>query len=288
MAKPVAVTAQEKKVLAGLVENIGYEVMPFKTAKDKVVAEVPTEVPLTITATGGKGLEPTLDAAFFLRDKGYTVAPHVPARLVRGPEELDQLVSRMEAANIDRVFIVAGDAEKPAGEFNNALDLLKALDARGHHFSNIGIGGYPEGHSLFPQKDIDQALRDKAPYADRVLTQICFSADAFMDWGKRIKAEGVDLPVYVGMPGPVSRQKLARVSAGLGLGQSASFLKKQQNMFWKFFSPSGYKPTKLIRGLVQHLAQGNADTAITGFHIFTFNDLANTEAWRRDLIAQAS
>lgn len=267
---------------------MGYEVMPFKSAKDKVAAEVPTEVPLTITATGGKGLEPTLDTAFFLREQGYTVAPHIPARMVSGAAELDQIASRMEAADIDRIFVIAGDAEEPAGEFHQALDLLHALHERGHNFTNVGIGGYPEGHAFFPQEDIDQALREKSPYADRILTQICFSADAFIQWGSRIKAEGVDLPIYAGMPGPVSRQKLARVSAGLGLGQSASFLKKQQNMFWKFFSPSGYKPTKLLRGLVQQLSGEQADTAISGFHIFTFNDLAHTEAWRRDLIAQAS
>ncbi|WP_258933694.1 hypothetical protein [Nesterenkonia pannonica] len=86
------------------------------------------------------------------------------------------------------------------------------------------------------------------------------------------------------MPGPVSRQKLMRISASLGLGQSASFLKKQQNMLWKFFSPSGYKPTKLLRGLVQNLAGSEANIAY--LHIFTFNDLAAAEQWRQELIAQ--
>lgn len=281
----VAHTDAERAVLAGLVQNIGYEVMPFKTAEEKVLGVVSTQVPLTITATGGKGLEPTLKLSESLTKKGYTVAPHIPARMVSGSEELDQIVSRLEAADIDRLFVIAGDAEEPAGEFHHALDLLQALHTRGHHFGNIGIGGYPEGHAFFPDDDIDQALRDKASYADRVLTQICFSPGTFLRWGERIKAEGVELPVYAGMPGPVSRQKLMRISASLGLGQSASFLKKQQNMFWKFFSPSGYKPTKLIRGLVQGL--GAAQTNITGFHIFTFNELEAAETWRRDLQQQA-
>ena len=285
MARPLTTTAEERAVLAGLVDRIGYEVMPFKTAEEKVLAFVPTEVALTITATGGKGMEPTLAASISLQEKGYSVAPHVPARMVSGPEELDQIVSRLEAAGITRLFVVAGDAEEPAGEFHHALDLLKALDDRGHHFENIGIGGYPEGHAFFPQSDIDQALRDKAPYADRILTQICFSPDAFLRWGTKIKSEGVKLPVYAGMPGPVSRQKLMRISTSLGLGASASFLKKQQNIFWKFFTPSGYKPTKLLRGLVKEL--NSTDTSITGLHIFTFNELEATEAWRQELKAEA-
>lgn len=284
MAKVIAKTLQEKRALARLLENIGYEVMPFKSAVSKVLADVPTEVPLTITATGGKGLEPTLSATVELTQKGYTVAPHIPARLVASTEELDEIVTRLEDAGVDRIFIVAGDAEQPVGIFKDALGLLKALNERGHRFSNIGIGGYPEGHALISDEKIKQAIHDKAPLADRILTQICFSSDTLLKWSSRLKAEGIDLPIFAGMPGPVSRQKLMRISAGLGLGQSANFLKKQQNMFWRFFSPAGYTPTKLIRGLVQDMAK--FDTTITGFHIFTFNDLARTEAWRRELIEQ--
>ena len=280
----LAVTDAHRQTLATLLDNIGYEIMPFKSAKDKVLAEVPTSVPLTITATGGKGLEPTLDAAVFLRGRGYSVAPHVPARLVRDAEELDALVNRLEAAEIDRIFVIAGDAEEPAGEFHDARSMLAALNDRGHHFTDVGIGGYPEGHASFPDEAIRQALRDKAPYATRILTQICFDPQTFLEWGAQINREGVALPIYAGMPGPVSRQKLLRVSAGLGLGQSANFLKKQQNMFWRFFSPSGYKPTQLIKGLVQGLPA--SDAAIKGFHIFTFNDLAQTEIWRRELLEQ--
>lgn len=280
----LAATDEQRNTLATLLDNIGYEIMPFKSAKEKVLAEVPTGIPLTITATGGKGLEPTLDTAVYLRGHGYSVAPHVPARLVRDTEELDAIVRRLEAADIDRIFIIGGDAETPAGDFTDAHGLLAALQDRGHHFTDVGIGGYPEGHASFSDEVIGQALRDKAPMATRILTQICFDPQTFLAWGSRIRSEGVALPIYAGMPGPVSRQKLLRVSAGLGLGQSANFLKKQQNMFWRFFSPSGYEPTQLIRGLVQGLPSSSA--AIKGFHIFTFNDLAQTETWRRGMLAQ--
>ena len=285
MAAQLTSSLQQRNTLKQLIGTISYEVMPFKSVKEQVLANVPVEVPLTVTATGGKGLEPTLETSVFLRQQGYAVTPHVPARLVSGHQELDELVARLEAAGVDHIFIVGGDAEEPAGEFTDSLGLLQSLDARGHHFKNIGIGGYPEGHAVIPQEAMDQALRDKAPYADRVLTQICFDPDAIIRWGSRIREEGVGLPISAGMPGPVSRQKLMRISAGLGVGQSANFLKKQQNMLWRFFSPSGYKPTKLIRGLVENLSRQQVPV-ISGFHIYTFNDLANTEAWRRELIAE--
>src|SRR5699024_2327718 len=134
---------------------------------------------------------------------------------------LAEIVSELEQQEIDRIFIIAGDAKKQEGNFVGALDLLKALDERGHHFQDIGVSGYPEGHALFSDEVIDQALRDKKPYAKRILTQICFNADVFVDWSQRINEEGVDLPVYIGMPGPIARQKLMRISAKIGLGQSA-------------------------------------------------------------------
>lgn len=115
--------------------------MPFKTAEEKVLGAVPTEVPLTITATGDKGLDPTLTLSETLVRQGYSVAPHIPARMVSGPGELDEIVSRLESAGIDRLVVIGGDAEEPAGEFHQAVDLLKALQTRGHHLRDIGIGG---------------------------------------------------------------------------------------------------------------------------------------------------
>ena len=283
-SRVLATTNEQRSTLAALLDNISYEIMPFKSAKDKVVADVPTSIPLTVTATGGKGLEPTLETATYLSARGYSVAPHLPARLLRDVEELDAVVRRLEAADIDRVFIIGGDNAEPAGEFADAYSVLTALKERGHHFTEVGIGGYPEGHANISDAALSRALTDKAPYATRILTQICFDPVTFMDWGSRVRSQGIDLPIYAGMPGPVSRQKLLRVSAGLGLGQSANFLKKQQNMFWRFFSPSGYEPTQLIKGLVQGLPA--SDAAIRGFHIFTFNDLAQTEAWRRGMLEQ--
>lgn len=272
-------------VLTGFVQNIGYEVMPFKGTDEKVFADVPTSVPLTVTATGGKGIDVTLDLVKRLAKEGYSVAPHLPARLFRDDAELADVVGQLKDVDIRRVFIVGGDAPTPAGKFQDAYSLLQSLDEMGHHFEEVGIGGYPEGHALISDNALHTAMNLKAPHATRILTQICFNADTTTKWAEGLKRQGINLPIFVGMPGPVSRQKLMRISAGLGLGQSASFLKKQQNMFWRFFMPGGYRPDRLIKGLTATVPK--ADTNIQGFHIFTFNDLAETEIWRRQLVQSA-
>lgn len=272
-------------VLTGFVRNIGYEVMPFKGTAEKVLADVPTSVPLTVTATGGKGIDVTLDLVKRLAREGYSVAPHVPARLIRDDAEVTDLLGQLKDEDIRRIFVVGGDAGTPAGKFPDAYSLLKSMDEIGHHFEEIGIGGYPEGHAAISDAALDTAMRLKAPYATRILTQICFNAETTTTWAAGLKRQGIDLPIFAGMPGPVSRQKLMRISAGLGLGQSASFLKKQQNMFWRFFMPGGYRPDRLIKGLT--VSAPKANTNIQGFHIFTFNDLAETEIWRRQLVKAA-
>ena len=63
------------------------------------------------------------------------------------------------------------------------------------------------------------------------------------------------------------------------IGESAKFLRKQQTLLWRFFVPGGYSPDKIIAGLAPHL--GQPDNHLAGFHVFTFNDLGPTEAWRQ-------
>jgi methylenetetrahydrofolate reductase (NADPH) len=124
-----------------------------------------------------------------------------------------------------------------------------------------------------------QALKEKADLATHIKTQIVFDPKVILTWARELTRRGIDLPVHIGVPGAVHRQKLLRVSGGLGIGESAKFLKKQQSLLWRFFIPGGYSPDKIIKGLAPHI--GAPDNAIEGFHIFTFNDLGPTEAWRQ-------
>ncbi|WP_445528806.1 methylenetetrahydrofolate reductase [Streptomyces cyslabdanicus] len=273
-----------KAALADALRNASYEILPFRSAEEKVLAHVPQDVALTVTTTEAKGLGPTVDLAVRLSEHGYRAAPHIAARLVRDRAHLADIVSRLRESGVDRLFVIAGDAPEPAGAFPDALSLIEALRTGGHSFASIGIGGYPEGHGSIRDELIEKALRAKAPHASHVITQLCFDADTTIRWARTVRAAGVELPVRIGIPGAISRQKLIRVSAGLGLGQSARFLRKQQNMLWRFFLPGGYSPNKLIERLTP--AFGRPDTRLHGFHVFTFNDLDSTEAWRQAWLAR--
>jgi methylenetetrahydrofolate reductase (NADPH) len=266
-----------------LLQNLGYEVMPFKATEDAVLRHVPVSVPLTVTTTEAKGLEPTIDLAVRLRQHGYDVAPHLAARLVTDAGHLSRIVERLRTEGVGRVFVIGGDAVTPAGRYTDAHLLLKELQTIGHHFRDVGIGGYPEGHGSIPRSVIDEAIHAKSAYATRIVTQICFDPRATTAWAAGLAAAGPALPVHAGLPGPVNRQKLIRISASIGLGPSARFLHKQRG-WWRFLVPGAYDPTRLLRGLA---ATGDSTNApIQGLHIFTFNELEGAEAWRQRLLAR--
>jgi methylenetetrahydrofolate reductase (NADPH) len=257
-------------------------VIPFTGTAEAVLAHVPAEVQLTVTASPAKGQDATVDLAVALTAHGYTVAPHLSARLVRDRAHLADIVARCREAGITKAFVVGGDpAATPTG-FEHAHDLLVALHELDHSFTDIGIGGHPEGHPAVTDEVLFRALAEKAPMATHITTQIVFDPTAILRWARELRRRGIDLPIHVGVPGAVHRQKLLRLSGRLGIGESARFLKSQQSMLWRFFLPGGYRPDTIIAGLAPHM--GKTDNTIAGFHVFTFNDLEPTEAWRRRML----
>ena len=76
----------------------------------------------------GKGLEATVALCEQLQAQGFRAVPHLSARMVRDVAHLRDLIAWLEGANVDRAFVVGGDAKEP-GDFLDGLSLL-ARDAR--------------------------------------------------------------------------------------------------------------------------------------------------------------
>ncbi|MGY1673697.1 methylenetetrahydrofolate reductase [Geodermatophilus sp. SYSU D00710] len=283
---PGPVLRGPRGALQRALREAGYEVLPLRGAEEQVVEHVPRTVPLTVTVTEARGLTPTLELAERLSGHGFGVTPHLAARLVHGPSHLADVVARLHAAGVEGVFVVGGDAAEPVGPYPDALSLLEELEGLGHRFRHVGIGGYPEGHGHIGREVVERALERKARHATHVVSQLCFSAATTAAWARRVAQRGVDLPIRVGIPGAVTRQKLVRISAGLGLGQSARFLSKQHGLLWRFLLPHGYRPDRLVERLAPAL--GGPGHHLQGLHVSTFNEVARTEAWRQEWLARLS
>lgn len=267
-----------------LLEFPRYEVIPTAATADTVLAHVPTEVTVTVTASPVKGLEPTLDLAVRLAAEGYHVVPHVTARLVRDEAHLADIVARLRGASIDEVFVPAGDANPPVGRFTEALDVLTGLSAMGRPFSRVGITGYPETHPAIDDDTTVQAMWDKRSHATYVVSNMCFDAALVTHWVERIRARGIILPVYVGIAGPVERTKLLAIAGKIGVGESTRFLGKHASWFMRLAGPGGYSPERLLQRTASALEKRNMP--LSGMHVFTFNQLRQTERWRQQLLAQ--
>lgn len=268
--------------LAEFLRHPGYEVIPLQGAERSVVDHVPKDIALTVTASPGKGTWATVELAERLAGHGFGVAPHLSARLIRDRSELGEILQTLREAGIRDTFVVAGDVDEPAGEFEGAAGLLQAMSEIGHDLDEVGITGYPESHPKISDEMTIQAMYEKAPYATYIISQICFDPEVISDWARRVWLRGVKLPIRVGMPGYVNRQKLVRISASIGLGESARYLNRQRNWLLKLFLPGGYSPDRLIEGLKPGIT--DPDSNVQGLHIYTFNEVERTEAWRREML----
>ncbi|MFJ1806955.1 MULTISPECIES: 5,10-methylenetetrahydrofolate reductase [unclassified Streptomyces] len=265
-----------------LLRNVRYEVLPAKATEDKVLAHVPRDAVVTVTASPVKGLEPTLGLATRLSAHGYRVVPHVPARLLRDEVHLKEVVDRLRAARVADVFLPAGDADPPAGVYDGALPVLRALSELGRPFARVGVTGYPESHPLIHDDVTIQAMWDKREHATYIVSNLCFDARVLGEWIGRIRRREVTLPLHVGVAGPVQRAKLLSMATKIGVGESTRFLTKHASWFLRFAAPGGYAPERLLARAEEALTAPSAGVA--GLHLYTFNQIAETEKWRRALL----
>jgi methylenetetrahydrofolate reductase (NADPH) len=257
---------------------IRYEILPVDGIEDEVLAHVPREVTVTVTASPSRGLDATLAVTERLAGEGYRVVPHLSARLVRDGAHLDEIVDRLDAAGLHEAFVPAGDAVQ-AGQFPDAASLLRAL--RGRHLTELGITGYPESHHFISDETTIAAMFEKAPLATYIVSQICFDPATIAWWVGAVRERGTTLPIWIGVPGIVSNAKLLRVSAKIGLGESARFLRAHRAWLRRLLTRT-FSPQPLMRRLEPLWKDPAANVA--GLHVFTFNELEPTERWRQGLM----
>ena len=270
------------EALAAALRRSRFEVLPLDGIEEEVLEHLTPDVKVTVTASPRKGLDATLDVSERLALAGYPVVPHLSARLVRDAAHLEEIVARLRAAGVRELFVPAGDAEQP-GAFSGAAELLAAMGPLRAQFDDIGITGYPESHHLISDEETIQAMFAKAPMATCIISQICFDAEVVARWVGEVRRRGTHLPIWIGLPGTVDYAKLMRISMKIGLGESARFLRHHRNWMSRVVTRQ-FNPDPLVRGLADQVADPAANVA--GFHLYTFNEVARTERWRREALAR--
>jgi methylenetetrahydrofolate reductase (NADPH) len=266
-----------------LLQSPFFELIPLGSLERESAALSPGTL-TTLTCSPVKGIDVSLSAAEKMIEAGLVVVPHLAAHMVESHDHLDRIVAWLSRYRVTTAFVIGGDAQDAHGPFTNAGELIDALIERKAPLTRIGIGGYPDGHPAISNEVLAQSLHDKQASLDAagiqgwISTQMCFDPSKITSWAREIRAAGIDLPIHLGIPGVVDRTKLLTIGAKVGIGASLRFLRKNAAAMGKM--ATGYDPAVLLAPLEDVLVELN----ISGLHIFTFNAVAATEAWRQLVI----
>jgi methylenetetrahydrofolate reductase (NADPH) len=273
-----------RQALLAFLRSPRYEVLPTDDVEERVLAGVPRDVTITVTASPRRGIEATIDLAERLGRHGYQVVPHISARLIRDDAHLREVLERVAAIGRREIFVVAGDAKEPAGQFPDSVSLLTALTTDPYGMRDIGVTGYPERHSFIDDDLTIQAMWDKRRIATYIVSNLCFDPRVVKKWVARVRRRGVQLPIHIGLAGVADPAKLLRISTRIGVVDSARFLRGHSNWFLRMVQPGGYDPGRFTTGLLPDLALPERNVA--GLHVFTFNEIEPTERWRQETLAR--
>ena len=278
-----SLSAAQAAALARVLQAPTFELIPLKNSLDQA-RHLPAGATVSVTASPAKGIEATVALCEQLQAHGFRAVPHVSARMIRDRAHLVDLIAWLEGAGVDRAFVVGGDAKEP-GAYPDGLALLREMAEIGHPLSEIGIPGYPQGHAFIADGPLLEALEAKAAYAAYMTTQLCFDPGAIATWLAARRADGITLPVHVGVPGVAEPQRLLAIAARIGVADTHRFLTKNIRFVARLMRSGGfYRPDGLLEGLAPHVADPAA--RIVDVHLYTVNAVDATETWRRQFLAK--
>lgn len=204
-------------------EVAGKDIAQVEAAK----AEMPPGTPINIAFLGNEDHAQRINAARVIRACGFDPVPIISSRRLHSERDRDDLLDALSAAAAPaRVILVGGDPAVPVGPFEDSLALLRSGVLERHSIRQVGIVGYPEGHPKIDTDTLWRCLKWKIAFLQdagcsvEITTQFGFDADAVVQWMTRLRHEGIDAPVRIGVPGPASVGKLLRYAKQFGVEPS--------------------------------------------------------------------
>ncbi|SMX41609.1 5,10-methylenetetrahydrofolate reductase [Actibacterium lipolyticum] len=269
-------------------QGYSIEVMPRTAEKvEDFRALLPEGTRVYIAHIDGTPIDDMVATAKRLAADGYNVMPHFPARIIKDKATLADWIARYQGeAGVKQALLLAGGVAEPVGDFDSSMQLLETglFDQAG--FTRLHVAGHPEGN-----RDIDpdggdamvmEALRWKQAFSDRtdaqmaLATQFCFEAAPVIDWANRLTAEGITLPIHIGIAGPAKLQTLIKFAVACGVGPSLKVLQKRAKDVTKLVLP--FEPTEIIADLAAHKA-ANPDFNIESVHFFPLGGIKTNANW---------
>ncbi len=276
-------TAAPSAGAASLLEDFSIEVMPRTAAKvEDFRALLPAGTRVYVAHIDGTDFSDMLATARRLVEEGFAVTPHFPARGIADRATLARMIAAYADVGVRRALVLAGGISTPRGAYSDSTQLLATGLFDAHGFTDLHVAGHPEGC-----RDIDAAGDANAMAALRwknafqretdarlaITTQFCFEVAPVIDWANRLRAEGITLPVHIGVAGPAKLQTLLRYAMSCGVGPSLRVLQRRAADLSKLMLP--FEPTDFLDTLARHKA-AHPDFAVERVHLFPLGGIGAT------------
>ncbi|PVA11756.1 5,10-methylenetetrahydrofolate reductase [Pelagivirga sediminicola] len=271
-----------------LLKDYSIEVMPRTAEKVEDFCELlPEGTRVYIAHIEGTPIEDMVATARRLADQGYPVMPHFPARIIKDRATLADWIARYQGeAGVDQALVLAGGVAQPHGEYHSSMQLLESGEFGKAGFKRLHVAGHPEGNrDIDPSGGIDNvsaALKWKQAFSETsdaemaLATQFAFEAGPIIEWADTLKANGITLPIHIGIAGPAKLQTLIKFAIACGVGPSLKVLQKRAMDVTKLLLP--YEPTDVIADLAAHKA-ANPGFNVTHVHFFPLGGINANATW---------
>lgn len=228
-------------------------------------------------------LDRQIETARIVADNGLDPVLHIAARYYATRTELVGYLARANReAGAARVLVIGGDLDRPRGEFDSALDLIRSGLLADYGVRRVGIAAYPEGHPTLAGATLAAALEDKlAALADlgheaEIVTQFCFDPGPVLAWLKDFRARQPAVDVRIGMAGPTSAKTLARYALRCGVNTPFQGIGRKLTMASQLLRT--VTPDGIVGALDRELGSMDGTGGISA-HFFSFGGIEETAAW---------
>ena len=267
-------------------EGYSIEVMPRTAEKVEDFRDLlPKGTRVYIAHIDGTPIEDMVATAKRLAAEGFPVMPHFPARIIKDKATLADWIARYQGeADVKQALLLGGGIDKPHGDFHCSMQLMETGLFDG--FDRLHVAGHPEGNrDIDPDgsdRNVMDALRWKQAFKERtdakmaMATQFCFEAKPVIKWVNRLQAEGIDIPVHIGVAGPAKLQTMIKFAIACGVGPSLKVLQKRAMDVTKLLLP--YEPNEFVAELAAHKA-ANPDFGIESVHFFPLGGIKTNATW---------
>ncbi|WP_230461405.1 methylenetetrahydrofolate reductase [Sphingobium sp. CAP-1] len=223
-----------------------------------------------------------IEACAMIRRAGLEPVLHLSARRLTSLMALETLLAALrDQAQIERVFLIAGDLAQPVGPFSDSLSVIETGLLESHGIRTVGIAGHPDGHPdvaddvMWQSMDDKLAALGKRGLGSQIVTQFSFDAQQVLTWLRAVRARGVTEAVRVGIPGPTGVRTLLRYATRCGVAASAGAIAKYGLSLGRLLGNAG--PDRFVSELRAGLDP--AETGQVHLHIFPFGGFAQTADW---------